>query len=399
MKLFGYEINFRKLELPKDEEKRSAFSGYYGSDALTFGSLGNHGSGASNLSAYYRGVDIISDSLAILPVKVSFKNGELNEAHPLNSILENHYLLVKMLIESTINRGNGYAYIYRNPDGSVKGLRYLSPEDVTIEYNKTKNTLFYNCSLVSSMKIEPINMIHLKRKSIDGVNGISLVSYAGRTLSIAHATENSSRQFFENGMNLSGILTVNGSLSDAQRTQIRNSWNTAYSAGGSGLAILSGNMDYKPVQLSSEDSQLLQSRAFNITEIARFLGISPVLLGDLSNSSYNTLEAVMQQFLLQTLLPYITMLEEEFSQKLLKPSEDNMRVNLDEKALLRTDKATQASYYGTLLDKGVLSPNEVRKELGYQPVEGLDKHIIAYTDISMNTLEKSDGKDNDNKQE
>lgn len=399
MKLFGYEINFRKLELPKDEEKRSAFSGYYGSDALTFGSLGNHSSGASNLSAYYRGVDIISDSLAILPVKVVFKDGELNEVHPLNSILENHYLLVKMLIESTINRGNGYAYIYRNPDGSVKGLRYLSPEDVTIEYNKTKNTLFYNCSLVSSMKIEPINMIHLKRKSIDGVNGISLVSYAGRTLSIAHATENSSRQFFENGMNLSGILTVNGSLSDAQRTQIRNSWNTAYSAGGSGLAILSGNMDYKPVQLSSEDSQLLQSRAFNITEIARFLGISPVLLGDLSNSSYNTLEAVMQQFLLQTLLPYITMLEEEFSQKLLKPSEDNMRVNLDEKALLRTDKATQASYYGTLLDKGVLSPNEVRKELGYQPVEGLDKHIIAYTDISMNTLEKSDGKDNDNKQE
>ena len=125
MKLFGYEINFRKLELPKDEEKRSAFSGYYGSDALTFGSLGNHSSGASNLSAYYRGVDIISDSLAILPVKVAFKNGELNEAHPLNSILENHYLLVKMLIESTINRGNGYAYIERDVNLNVKAFLSL----------------------------------------------------------------------------------------------------------------------------------------------------------------------------------------------------------------------------------------------------------------------------------
>lgn len=401
MNLFGLEINFRKRGVPEEkEETRSAFSGYYGSDALTFGFIPEGSHSSQNLSAYYRGVDLISDEMAILPIRTVFKDGEIHESHPLNNVLENHYILVKMLVESVINRGNGYAYIERNVDGSVKSLRYLSPDDVGIEYNKQKNTLFYSCSLVSPKRIEPINMIHLRRKTVDGVTGISLITYASRILGIGSATDNAAKEFFKNGMNLSGILTVQGTLNDAQRTQIRESWNTAYAAGGSGLAILPGNMVYQPVQLSSQDSQLLQSRVFNVQEIARFLGVSPTLLGDLSQSSYNTLEQTQQQFLLHTLLPYIVMVEEEFTQKLLKPSERaELKINLDEKALLRTDKSTQASYYGTLLDKGVLSPNEVRKELGYQPVDGLDKHIIAYTDISMNTLENNDGKDKLNKQE
>jgi phage portal protein BeeE len=142
MKILGYEISVRKKGVPKDTESRSAFSGFYG-DALTFGSLNLSGS-ASNLSAYYRGVDLISDELAILPIKVLFRDGETNDAHPLNMVLENHYLLVKMLIESVFNRGNGFCYIDRNPDGSVKSLRYLSPDDVRIEYDKNKNTLYYH---------------------------------------------------------------------------------------------------------------------------------------------------------------------------------------------------------------------------------------------------------------
>lgn len=396
MKILGYEINLRKKEQPKDTETRSAFSGYYG-DALTFGTLNPSGS-ASNLSAYYRGVDLISDELAILPIKILFKDGEANDVHPLNSILENHYLLIKMLIESVINRGNGFCYIYRNPDGSVKALRYLSPDDVKIEYDKNKNTLYYYSTLVSAKKIESCNIIHLRRKTVDGVNGLSVITYAARTLGIAHATDNAAKEFFSNGMNLSGILTVQGNLSDQQRTQIRESWHTAYCTGGSGLAILQGNMAYQPVQLNSEDSQLLQSRIFNVQEIARFLGVSPVLLGELSQSSYNTLEATQQQFLLHTLQPYIVMIEEEFTEKLLKPSEKgNMRINLDEKALLRTDKSTQANYYRALVEVGVLSQNEVRKELGYQAVDGLDKHLIPFTDVNQNAIEgNNDGKDKGN---
>jgi HK97 family phage portal protein len=149
-------------------------------------------------------------------------------------------------------------------------------------------------------------------------------------------------------------------------------------------------MSYQPIQLNATDSQMLESRQFNVQDIARFFGISPVLLGDLSHNSYSTIEAVQEQFLLQTLQPYITMIEEEFTKKLFKENESDLEINLDETVILRTNKTAQASYYSTLLDKGILSINEVRKELGYSEIEGGDAHTIAYTDINQNKID--DGK-------
>ena len=158
------------------------------------------------------------------------------------------------------------------------------------------------------------------------------------------------------------------------------------------LGVLQGNMNYQPIQLNSVDSQMLESRQYNVADIARFFGISPVLIGDLSHTSYNTIEAAQQEFLLHTLQPYIKMVEEEFTNKLL-PNEQNLEINLDERVLLRTDKQAQANYYKMMLESGILCVNEVRKELGYSEIEGGDKHTIAYTDISQNQI------NNDNKED
>nr|DAQ27509.1 MAG TPA: portal protein [Caudoviricetes sp.] len=119
-------------------------------------------------------------------------------------------------------------------------------------------------------------------------------------------------------------------------------------------------------------------------DIARFFGLSPLLLGETKN--LGNIEEVQNLFLLHTLQPYITMVEEEFNRKLLKPSEGNLQINLDETYLLRTNKEAQANFYGKLLDKGVLSINEVRSELGYNVIDGGDRHFIPYTDINQNTL-------------
>lgn len=229
-------------------------------------------------------------------------------------------------------------------------------------------------------------MIHLVKNSDDGVNGISLLSYASRSINLANSTENSANNFYESGCNLSGVLTVQGQLTDKQKNDIRTSWNSAYTNGGSGLAILQGNMEYKPIQLSASDSQLLESRSYNVQDIARFFGINPVLLGDLSHSSYSTLEAAQQEFLLHTLQPYIVMVEEEFTRKLTKPSERNIEINLDETAILKTNKDALANYYATLLQNGILCPNEIRKELGLSPIEGGDVHILPFTKVEDNII-------------
>ena len=142
----------------------------------------------------------------------------------------------------------------------------------------------------------------------------------------------------------------------------------------------------------------LESRQFSVTDIARFFGISPVLLGDLTKASYSTLEAVQNDFLVHCLQPYITMIENEFNRKLLKQSEDNLSITLETNEILRTDKAAQSTYYSTLINSGVMTINEVRKELGFNGIgEDGDKNIIPYTDIATNTI--NGNKDNDEKQD
>lgn len=392
MKLFGYNIEKRNKEV-EERDTTTGNSPYIFGDALNFSGLRNQYS-AMNISAVYRAVEIISDSIAMLPIKIRQLDADhYNEldSHSLNLVLKNagylsKYTFIKLLIQSIMLRGNGFAYIERAGDGTVTGLRYLPSGDVQIHYNKEKKELYYTCNYISKKRIEPINMIHLLKNTYDGVNGVSTLTYATRSINLSNNTENSANNFFTSGCNLAGILTVQGQLSDKQRDQIRSSWNQAYSNGGAGLAVLQGNMDYKPIQLSAAESQMLESREFNITDIARFFGISPVLLGDLSHSSYSTIEATQNQFLLHTLNPYIVLVEEEFTRKLFKPSERNLVIDLDETALLKTDKSALAGYYGALLDKAVLCVNEVRKELGYSPIEGGDKHMVAYTKIEDNLI-------------
>ena len=386
-----------KFKFWEKTEKRNCSIPTYStfSDALTFSTLYNKYS-AMNISAVYRATEIISDSIAMLPIRIVDENKNELNTHPLSLIFKDRtnqliskFTLMKLLVQSVILRGNGFALIERGKDATVTSIRYLESNDVNIFYNKRKQELYYTCNLLNR-RIEACNMIHLMKNSYDGINGISVLSYAARSLNIANNTENSASNFFNNGCNLSGVLTVEGQLSERQREQIKSSWNQAYSSGGNGLAVLQGNMSYQPIQLTSKDSQMLESRMFNVSDIARFFGISPVLLGDLSHSSYSTLEAVQQSFILHTLQPYITMIESEFNKKLLKPSESNLEINLDETYLLKTDKAATASYYNSLLSTGVLSINEVREELGYQSIgESGDKHLIAFSKIEDNQIENN----------
>lgn len=353
---------------------------------------------AMNLSAVYRAVEIISDSIAILPVEVKMKNGthkSIVKEHPVNLLFANNcgnllssYMFMKMLLQSVMLRGNGYAYIHRANNGTPTKLQYLESADVNIHYNKNNGELYYTSTILKNKRIEPCNMIHLLKNSYNGVEGVSTITYAARTLGIAQNTENAAASFFGNGCNLAGIIKVQGQLTEQQKQSIRQSWQQAYANGGQGLAVLQGNMDYQSIQISAADSQMLESRAYNVADIARFFGISPVLLGDLSHSSYSTIEATQNQFLLHTLAPYIKMVEMEFSRKLLMPSETDLTINLDETELLKTDKTATASYYTALLNSGVMCINEVREELGYAPIEDGDKHIIAYTKIQDNTINK-----------
>lgn len=335
---------------------------------------------AMNISAAYRCAELISDSIAMLPIEVS--KPSLRQLFQGNDLMSK-YTFIKLLIQSVLLKGNGFAYIERSDDGKPFNLVYLDPSQVTINYNREKRELYYIANSITSNRIYPNDMLHFVKNSYDGINGLSVLSFARTSLTIAAATEKSASKFFEGGCNLSGILTVNSILNQEKRNQIRGSWQQAYTDGGSGLAILEGNMSYSPVQLSNKDAQMLESRQYNVQDICRFFGVSPVLVGDLTKASFSTLEAVQSEFLVHTLQPYIVMLEEEFNRKL---GNGKNVVNFDENSMLRSDKSAQATYYTQLVNTGIMSINEVRQELGYEPVDGLDEHHIAYNSTEQSIV-------------
>lgn len=152
------------------------------------------------------------------------------------------------------------------------------------------------------------------------------------------------------------------------------------------MAILEAGMSYQAISGNSKDSQLLETRLFNIQDIARFFCINPVLLGDLSHSSYSTIEASLLEFVTHTLYPYITLMENELTRKLIKPSEKNLYVDLDDNFILKSDKTSQANYLNTLVAGGIMTRNEAREQLGLNPMEGGDELVIPYTNLEQNTI-------------
>lgn len=386
------------------ETRKQTFSEVYGfsplSDAMLFGQYSQQHT-ALNISAVYRAVEIISDSLAMLPIRVKI-HGEnhIDELpqHNLNLVFKDgftsRYMLIKLLAQSVMLRGNGFAFIHRDAVGNVSDIQYLQSSEVVVNYDAKRRSLYYTSATIGNKRIPPENMIHLCKNSVDGINGISVIKYANRSIAIANNTEDAANDFYSNGCNLAGVITIQGQVSAEQRKQMIESWRQNFTQGGKGVAVLQGNSSYQPIQVSAEDAEMLSSRKYNVCDIARFFGISPVLLGDTSVSNTD-IEALQNDFVLHTLKPYITLFEEEFSRKLLNSSESNLSIEFDESELLKANKTATADYYTKLLQSGVLCVNEVRKELGYSMIDGGDKHLIAYTDVAQNTINDTTASETD----
>lgn len=374
--------------------------------SLPFTGTDNYGYGATNLSAAYACINLIADAIGSLPILVKKKTSKgkttIMKNHPVNLLFNDRknrlsrFEFLKLITQSVIMRGNGFAYIERANDGTPLKLRYLESSDVTINYDKQRDILTYQSYVIGGKAIQPENMLHFVKNSYDGVNGISVLRVAKRTIDIASATENQSENFFKTGCNLSGIVKVTSPLNAKQRQDILSTWATTYSGGKSGVAVLQGNMDYQPISLNAEDAQMLESRKYNVEDICRFFQVNPILVGLEGHSSYSSLEMLQEDFLVHTLQPYLIMIENELDRKLLTDDESNLKIVLDTNAVLRTEKEKQADYYTKLVQAGIMTVNEVRTELGYSLVDGGDDLIVAYSKIQDNqiTNNNSDEKEN-----
>lgn len=381
---------FRKK---KKEERNLSF------DSLFYNSSGGYATDkAMLLSTVYRCVDVISDSVAQLPLepfKIDSQGYKIKLTnHPSYYVLNkepnyrmSRFTFIKTLIISTLLRGNGYAYIERDVNGNVKGLHYIDPDRVTITDDTTG--LVYNITGFKN-QIMDSDIIHILNFSYDGIHGISTLQHAKNTLGLSMDSEAHAAGFFKGGANLAGILTVQSTLSEKQKSDLKSSWQLAFSPSTgtpNGVAVLEGNMDFKPITVSPSDSQLLETRQFNVIDVCRFFGVSPVKAFDLSKSSYSTVEATQLAFLTDTLSPLLEKIELEFERKLFKPNEKfKIDVRFDTSVLLRADKTAEAEYLNKLFQIGSITPNEIRRRLDLPSLDNGDK---AFVQVNIQTLDNA----------
>ena len=400
MSLFSW---FKK---EKPVEERSMFGDY-----LLYNSASTYANNkAMLLSAVYRCTEVISDSVAQLPLepyridsdgcKIKFTS------HPTYNLLNREpnknmskFTFLKTMVVSMLLTGNAYALIDRDEKGNAKALYYIPTELVTIlKPQNITDTISYSITGMKNV-VEDCNMIHILNFTSDGYEGVSTLTYARKTLGLAMDAEANAEGFFKGGANVAGILKSNAPLTTKQKESLKSSWNSAFNGNTgnpNGVAVLDADLDFQAVTVNPSDAQLLETRQFNVIDICRFFGVSPVKAFDLTKSSYNTIEQMQLAFLTDTLQPLLEKFEGEFQRKLYKPSEkDNVVVRFSTAPLLRADKQSQANYYNTLFQMGVMTINEIRQELD---LPHLENGHTSFVQVNVQTLKTatSDKPDNTN---
>lgn len=377
---------------PEPQEQRRDVSqtvslNYLGSNSTTKSDL------ALRLSTVYRCVEVISSSVAQLPIELFSVDSEgfrtKNREHPVAILLGTEpndkmtrYNFMKVIVATILLKGNAFVKIERNiKTGFPEKLYLLDNDNVTISKGE-----YY----VNDKKVNPANILHFLNFSDDGINGVSVLKHASKTVALSDNSEKHASGFFKNGANLSGILKVQGSLNSDQKEDIKNSWQATFdpvTGTPNGIAVLEGNMDFSPISINPADAQLLETRQFNVIDICRFFGVSPIKAFDLTKANYSTVEATQLAFLTDTLAPLLENLELELERKLLFPSERiHFDIQFNENVLLRVDKNSLAEYYNKLFNVGAITINEIRKELNLPKLENGDNNFIQVNTSTVDNI-------------
>lgn len=394
---FFEKLLTRNQPAQTEPEKRSAYDEYGIGIALNYNGYSTYKTTqALTLSAVYRCVEVISNSVASLPAKlyvIDDKGYKIELHNNLSYIIGKKpnqkmtsYTFYKLIVKDILMSGNAYALILRDGQGEVSGFQYVQPGLVS-PIDRIDHIEYQVAGVKGFVKAEDI--LHFMNYSENGVFGLSVLTHARRTLGITDSAEKGSENFYKSGGCTSGFLKFDGPSNSKQREEILSAWNQATGGpnnGPNGIAVLPSNVTYTQLSINPADAQLLESRKFQVIDICRFFGVSPVKCFDMEKSTYNNSEQAELNFLNDTLRPLLTKIEQEFETKLFG-NKYGYDIKFDVKELLRTDKKSQAEYLTKLFNLGVLSPNEIRKELDLDEIEGGDIHVAQINLTSIKNLE------------
>lgn len=355
---------------------------------------------AMQTTAVYACVRILAEAVASLPLHVYEYQDDggkkLVYDHPLYYLLHDEpnpemtsFVFRETLMSHLLIWGNAYAQIIRDGAGRVLGLYPLLPDKMEVQRDD-KGNIYYVYSRNSdenptfkeygNIKLKAEDVLHIPGLGFDGLIGYSPIAMAKNAVGMTLACEEYGASFFANGANPGGVLEHPGVLKDPSK--VRESWNSVYRGVNNAhkIAVLEEGMKYQQIGIPPEEAQFLETRKFQINEIARLYRIPPHMVGDLDKSSFSNIEQQSLEFVKYTLDPWVIRWEQSLQRSLLLPGEKGkyfIKLNVD--GLLRGDYQSRMNGYAVGRQNGWFSANDIREMENMNPIpdeEGGNLYLI-----------------------
>jgi HK97 family phage portal protein len=401
--LFGKIKHFltRDLSLTNEKAWNPSLWNLIGSQSISGENVTE--STALTYSAFWNAVTLISGTIAALPLHLMQRKGKTKQIvddrklYRLMHDSPNEYMTAmafrECLMAHILIWGNGYAEIVRNGMGEITDLWPITPNRVKLAMREGK--LVYRIRVDNQDVIMPReSILHIPGLGFDGFQGYSVVAMARKSIGLGMAMETFGAMFFGQGTNPGVIVSHPGKLSQQGHDNLQNSLVVAHSGLGKShkLLLLEEGMKVEKYGIPPDDCQFLESRQFQIPEVARWFNLPPHKLKDLTRSSFSNIESEQISFVTDSILPWLVRLEANYNMQLLTTSDKSLsgygRLYFKHivEGLLRGDAASRSAFYAVMLDKGVMSINEVREKEDMDPVSGGDIHLVP---MNMTTLENA----------
>lgn len=385
------DIFFFNTNKKKEVNKRSSVNvNYIANKANKYTSITNPDTALTN-SVIYRGVSILTDSVATIPMDIYHKNKqgywELDEKNPLHSILtrkSNKRQTIYELLEGTVMQmvvfGNAYIYINRDIKGDIKELILLYPNTVYNDVVQNKYTVTDTYNGINGT-FNANQIIHIKHKSLENIVGKSVVEFAAKTLGLANACDSESLATLNSGGRLKGIISSESSVigfGDAQDSQIQDIRTNMENELGSGKDIITmpSGVKWQTMSQTTKDLMITENKQYTLSDLARFMGISLSKLYIAMGSNYQAAQQEQLNFYVDTLNPLLSKIEKAFNTALISDS-------VGTKYKIEFNRGTLPYYkdvlanYEKQVQLGILSVNDVRRIHNQKPVEGGDDVLVS----------------------
>ena len=392
--LFGFG---QARDKPADKAADAGYSFLFG--RTTSGKPVNERT-AMQTTAVYACVRILAEAVASLPLHVYEYQDDggkkLVHDHPLYYLLHDEpnpemtsFVFRETLMSHLLIWGNAYAQIIRDGAGRVLGLYPLLPDKMDVQRDDRGN-IYYVYSRNSDenpmfkeygdIRLKAEDVLHIPGLGFDGLIGYSPIAMAKNAVGMTLACEEYGASFFANGANPGGVLEHPGVLKDPSK--VRESWNSVYRGVSNAhkIAVLEEGMKYQQIGIPPEEAQFLETRKFQINEIARLYRIPPHMVGDLDKSSFSNIEQQSLEFVKYTLDPWVIRWEQSLQRSLLLPGEKGkyfIKLNVD--GLLRGDYQSRMNGYAVGRQNGWFSANDIREMENMNPIpdeEGGNLYLI-----------------------